>query len=128
MSLRAVRRLSKQYRSLGLVQISRYSLRRTKMRLSRFTLLMLTLLVLHAPSAFADPITFTHQGVGSGTINGTPFSSTSYIITAVGNTSNRQPFVGGFSIDHESAMISITGVGTFTFTLGTRAFVNNSIQ
>lgn len=98
------------------------------MRLLRFTLLMLTLLVLHAPSAFADPITFTHQGVGSGTINGTPFSSTSFIITAVGNTSNRQPFGGGFFIDHESAMISITGVGTFTFTSGTRTFVNNSVQ
>ena len=98
------------------------------MRLLRFTLLMLTLLVLHAPGAFADPITFTHQGVGSGSIGGTPFSSTSFVITAVGNTINVQSFGAGFSIDHDSAMISITGVGTFIFTTGTRTFVNNSGQ
>jgi len=89
---------------------------------------MLTVLVLHAPSALADPITFTHQGMGSGSIAGTPFARTSFTITAVGNTSNRQSFGSGFSIDHDSAMISITGVGTFIFTSGTRTFVNNDAQ
>lgn len=98
------------------------------MRLLRFVVLILTLLVLHAPSAFADPITFTHQGIGSGSIGGTPFSNTAFIITAVGNTSNRQSFGGGFFINHDSVTISITGVGTFAFTTGTRTFVNNSVQ
>lgn len=98
------------------------------MKLLRFTLLMLTLLVLHAPSAFADPVTFTHQGVGSGSIGGTSFTNASFTITAVGNTLNVQSFGVGVFIDHDSAMISITGVGTFLFTTGTRTFVNNTAE
>jgi hypothetical protein len=89
---------------------------------------MLTLLVLYVPSSLADAITFTHQGVGSGSIGGTPFALTTFTITAVGDTLNRQSFLGGFFIDHATASISITGVGTFTFITATRTFVNNGAQ
>ena len=98
------------------------------MRILRIVGLTLTLLVLYAPSSFADPVTFTHQGTGSGSIAGTPFSTTSFTITAVGDTLNRMSFPGGFFINHTSASISIAGVGTFTFTTPTRTFVNNTSQ
>ena len=37
----------------------------------------------------AAPITFIHEGIGSGTLNDVPFPSTSFIITADGDTANR---------------------------------------
>lgn len=100
------------------------------MRLLRIIGLMLTILVLYAPNSLAVPITFTHQGTGafSGSIAGTPFTTTSFTITAAGDTVNRQAFAGGFFIDHGSASISITGVGNFNFITPTRTFVNNNVQ
>ena len=50
------------------------------------------------------------------------------MITATGDTDNRDSFVGGFSIDHLTASIAIEGLGTFDFITGTRTFVNNSLS
>ena len=96
------------------------------MKLLRVIGLMLTLLVLYAPNSLGDPIPFTHQGVGSGSINGHAFTSTAFTITATGGTATRQAFVGGFFINHLTASISIAGVGDFTFITPTRTFVNNN--
>jgi hypothetical protein len=98
------------------------------MRRLRIARWVLALSVLHAPSSFADPITFTHQGVGTVSIDGGRFFDLAFTITAMGDTLNRQSLGFGFFIDHTSASISIAGVGTFMFLVPTRTFVNNSFQ
>lgn len=76
----------------------------------------------------ATPITFTHNGIGSGSIDDFLFSETSFTITAIGDTDDRDAFgdsfSGGFSIQHLAATIDITGVGTYDFIINTRTFVN----
>jgi hypothetical protein len=76
--------------------------------------------------AIAAPITYADTGIGSGTINGVPFTSEPFLITASGDTTNRQATPEGFSIDNNAASIAITNVGAFTFTTGTRFFLNNT--
>jgi hypothetical protein len=97
---------------------------------------LLSALVLGAASlAAADPITYTHTGVGSGTLDGVAFgvgAPVPFTITAHGDTDNRQliligPFQRGFFIDNDSASIAIEGVGSFAFTTPTRFFSNTSI-
>jgi hypothetical protein len=78
------------------------------------------------PRVDAEPILFTHSGVGSGSLNSVPFFSRSFTINAVGDTSARAGILAGWSIDHASAAIDIDGVGTLTFTVPTRTFVNQS--
>ena len=80
-----------------------------------------------ALNSFAQSITMTHTGIGSGTIGGTPFVNRAFTITDVANTASRASFGGGFYIEDISATISITGVGNFLFTSGTRTFVNNDL-
>ena len=80
-----------------------------------------------AINAFAQMITMTHTGVGSGTIGDAPFFDRTFTITEVADTANRVSFSGGFSLDDSSASIAISGVGNFLFTSGTRTFVNNDI-
>lgn len=74
----------------------------------------------------AVPIRFTHEGSGSGTLNGTPFGNASFVISAQGDTTNRQflDFSSVYFIDHDTAEINLSGLGTFAFTSGTRTFVN----
>ena len=97
---------------------------------------LLSALVLGTASlAAADPITYTHTGFGSGTLDGVAFgvgTPVAFTITAQGNTDNRQliligPFPRGFFIDNDSASIAIEGVGSFAFTTPTRFFSNTSI-
>ena len=59
------------------------------MRLLRILAVILTWSVLSVPRSFADPITFTFQGHGAGSINGHPFSDAAFTITGVGDTLNR---------------------------------------
>ena len=74
----------------------------------------------------AAAITFTHEGSGSGTIGDIVFTNLDFVITATGDTSDRQSFGSGYSIDHAAASIWIAGLGTFDFLSATRTFVNNS--
>lgn len=76
--------------------------------------------------ARAVPITFTHEGSGSGSLGGVGFSTSDFVITAVGDTDDRQALGSGFFIDHLTAQIVIDGVGTLVFTTPTRTFVNTS--
>ncbi len=75
--------------------------------------------------ACAAPIEFKHSGSGSGSIGGTPFPMSNFVITATGDTGLRQSFTNGHSIEHTSAVIDIAGVGSFTFTTLTKTFVYN---
>jgi len=92
---------------------------------STMLLFVLAFVVVTAVPTFAATITFAHIGFGSGTLGGTPFTTSGFTITAQGDTNNRDNFLGGYYIDHDWASISITGLGTYQFTTGTRTFVNN---
>ncbi len=81
-----------------------------------------------AVSTEAGLLTFTHEGNGSGTLNGAPFSASDFVITAVGDTANRESYSAGWFIDHSSASILIDGLGDFDILTGTRTFVNNNSQ
>jgi hypothetical protein len=74
----------------------------------------------------AAPITFIHTGSGSGSLNGTPFDVSNFTITATGDTDNRITLTDGlYEIWHDSATITIDGVGTLTFLEPTKTFVSN---
>jgi len=60
----------------------------------------------------------------SGTLDGEPFTAT-FVITATGDTDEREGGGGVFRISHTSASIEIDGVGTFDFVTPTRTGVNN---
>jgi len=77
-------------------------------------------------SASADVITFVHEcnTPVTGTLNGEPFEAT-FVMTASGDTDDRQSDTGVFWIVHSSASIEIDGVGTFDFITPTRTVVNN---
>ena len=94
----------------------------------RLKLIAAVLALSFAGIASADPIRFVYTGTGSGSLNGSNFSDAAITITALGDTSARQSFSGGFFIDHTSAMIEIAGVGTVAFVTGTRTFMNNAVD
>ena len=83
-----------------------------------------------ATAASAAPITYTHTGFGSGTIDGVAFGSlapVAFTITATGDTDNIENCFGGSDcvfIVNDSASIEIAGVGTFDITTATRYFSN----
>jgi len=85
-----------------------------------------SLLALVMAEAPAGILMFTHDGNGSGTLAGSSFTASDFVITAVGDTDDRQSFGNGWWIDHISASISIDGLGDFDLLTGTRTFVNNA--
>lgn len=93
---------------------------------ARVVLLSAAFVLMFGVSAFADPILFTHTGTGSGSLDGTAFTTTEFTISGVGDTASRFSFGGGYFINLISATIDIVGVGNLTFVTGTRFFVNNS--
>lgn len=96
--------------------------------LSKWAPFALGLFVMLPIEAFAVPITFTHRGASSatGTLDGNAFTTAAFVIEAAGDTANRFAFAGGFFIDHDSASITIPGVGQFDFITPTRTFINGS--
>ena len=78
--------------------------------------------------SFGVGITFTHSGIGSGSVGAVPFTNASFSISELADTSSRLSFAGGYSIDDISATISISGLGLFHFTTPTRTFVNNNLS
>lgn len=86
------------------------------------------LLLLTTAEASAAILTFLHEGNGSGTLGGNPFRASDFLITAVGDTDDRESFGSGWFIGHTSASISIEGVGVVDFLTPTRHFVNNTVQ
>ena len=86
-------------------------------------------LAVSASAANAAMITFIHTGIGSGTLDGVPFSNAQFSITAVGDTDNLSQVFSHFSsIAHASASITIQGIGTIDFVTPTATAVNNNLQ
>lgn len=84
-----------------------------------------SILSLTASAASAAVMTFNHSGIGSGTLNGVPFSNKKFTITATGDAPVNFP--GGRAIQHDSASITMEELGTFNFLSLTRTFVNNDV-
>lgn len=101
------------------------------MRLLRSLGLSAILVAVSASAALATPISYTHTGIGSGTLAGVLFGAAApvaFTINATSDTSTLQNCgVGCFSNDNTSASITIQGVGTFTFVTGTRYFENAGV-
>ena len=91
-------------------------------------LLALSVVFLISTSTYAASITFIHEGSGSGTLNGIAFEDLDFTITAYGDTNNVESYESGFFINHSIATIEIDQLGTYTFDIGTRTFVNQSSQ
>ncbi len=82
-------------------------------------------LLLGAGLANASPITYTEQFVGTGTLNGTDFTSELVTLTAVADTSAVQnPSSGYFFVNGLSVMVDVASVGSDTLTNVGSAFVN----
>ncbi len=81
-----------------------------------------------ATQAPADVLTFLQEGNGAGTLDGDPFPASDFIITAVGDTDDRQSLANGWWIDHQSASIWIDGLGDLDFLSPTIHFVNNPLS
>ncbi len=83
-----------------------------------------------AVSLSAASIQNTFTGSGSGSIGQTSFSDAAFTIVALGQTSgvSALTFGNGYALEHQSASITIEGVGTFDFLTPTRTFVNNDVE
>jgi MYXO-CTERM domain-containing protein len=71
---------------------------------------------LPAPGRAAGPsITYRYQGVGSGTLGGTPFTNATFTITGIADLAGVQPWSAGLARQntHLSTHIDIAGRGSF---------------
>jgi hypothetical protein len=97
--------------------------------LNKFIVTVFVVVLVSALPALADPIIFTHEGNGSGMLADYQFGASDFIITATGETGDRDDIFGiGWRIDHLSASIWIDGLGDFDFLTGTSTFVENSLK
>jgi hypothetical protein len=62
--------------------------------LNKFIVTVFVVVLVSALPALADPIIFTHEGNGSGTLAGNQFGASDFIITATGETGDRDDIFG----------------------------------
>lgn len=88
------------------------------------------LLAMWASSALSTPITFTHTGTGSGSLEGVSFIDRAFTITSTADTDARQAIEGarGYFVLNSSSIIDIEGLGTFSFLIPTSTFVSNRVH
>lgn len=79
-----------------------------------------------AGAANADPATYIYTGFTSGTLDGVEFTSRAITITGQADTANRILFGPAWRVTHDSATISIDGVGVLNVITATSTAVNNS--
>jgi hypothetical protein len=92
---------------------------------TKSTYLALIAVLLSPMVANANPITITHTGSGSGTLDGTVFANLDFIITAISDTDNVQSCGGACLFnDNILASITISTLGAFDFLVSTRYFAN----
>jgi hypothetical protein len=73
---------------------------------------------------FADIITVTQTGIGTGKIGTTTFANYPFTIISVGNTDNLATDSQANSIPNGTATITIDGLGSYQFLTPTRTFSN----
>jgi hypothetical protein len=87
--------------------------------------------LLFVASALASPITFTFVGADSGSLGGTPFGSSAITFTAVADTADlvSNPCCSATSaVLDNSTVVTISGLGTFTFTSQTEVWWLTSLD
>ncbi len=72
-------------------------------------------IIMPAPSALAEPITYTEQVVASGSLDGTAFTDASVLLKMNNNTTNVVFYGTGYAANLGTATVSVGGVGTDTF-------------
>jgi hypothetical protein len=75
--------------------------------------------------ASAGPITFTEQTIHSGSLGGTTFTNALVTIVLIGDTSTVSSS-GGVFTDFGTAIVTVAGIGSATFTDQMEAFSNQS--
>ena len=60
--------------------------------MTRFRILVAALFLAFTGSALAVPISFTHTGSGAGTLDGTAFGLSNFVITATGDPDDAVSF------------------------------------
>ena len=77
------------------------------------------------PTAEADLMEIIFTGQGRGTLDGQVFAVSNFTVTALGNTNDReQPHAHVWILPHQTASITINGLGTFAVLSPTHTFVN----
>lgn len=101
----------------------------SKLRNQFGSLIALCIFSIGLLNAQAATIVFTYEGVASGTLNGTSFDGTHYVITGIADQNNRTGFSNGWFVNHDSASILFANeLGLIEFVTLTRTFVNNSVS
>jgi len=93
--------------------------------------LLATFILSLSLNSYASTISFTYTAAGSGSIDGQAFAASSFILNATGDTENRTVIYSDadiivYSITHDSASITIDGIGTTNFLVSTRTFYASS--
>ena len=86
---------------------------------------LIWVLVCGAFAGMAQTLTCTFQFIGTGTIGTRSFTNATVTVTTVGSTTSLQPNgQAGYSLVNDSASISISGIGSFQFTVPLFTFVS----
>jgi len=89
--------------------------------------LALSVVLAFGSAASASELAMTYTGSGSGTLNGVAFSKSDFTITVSANTANRGQTVSGYNcLPHDSAAVTIAGLGTYNIVTPTRTIEENS--
>jgi len=90
---------------------------------------MLGFAILGQAPIFADPFLYTFAGVASGSIGSATFADANFVISVLADTNNIQFtnffFFNIFSLDDNSATISVQRLPTATFSIPTRVFASH---
>ena len=94
---------------------------------------MVAAALLGEPAA-ALMVTFTHEGRGSGTLDGVPFPDSDFVIVGIGDTDDRRSiedeFLDIFVVPYRSGFVDIEGLGRLELVLegsdDVETFVNNT--
>ncbi len=107
------------------------SKRNTMSRISKLILASLTLVVLcfsSASVANANPITFTFQGTGSGTLGNQSFTGSAFSVTLTTDTSTVMQSGGIYSTPISPTTFNIAGIGSGAFVTPVFVFNNTSVS
>jgi len=117
----------KRDRSLRIVQL--VTLRATSLVAVRQVLAIFTCLIALVTLGKAEPILFTFTGTGTGSAGATTFTNIPFTLRLAADTANvfRTPQTL-YSLDGAYSTIELTGVGSGSFQVGTRFWVDQSIK
>lgn len=82
--------------------------------------------ILLASAALAHDTTLVHQGRGTGSLAGVPFSDAEFTIHAHGDNDEVKNLGFGFAMVHHEAIIHIDGIGEVEFLVPTQTFVSHT--